>query len=192
MNKIMQLLASSDLGPNEARALVEKLPKAALPQACLLLVNRARRLQAEVQDAQKTQARAEATLAELKQPPWVPGTVLVTRADGRLEVLAMGRRQVVSVSELPVEQLTPGSEVFLNRDTSVVVARNEAGAPMGRVATVVEKVNGTLLIEGSGDAEEAVLCAPELASRLQVGDRVLCTFDFPFVLDRLPPKVDSR
>jgi proteasome-associated ATPase len=157
-----------------------------------VLLKQHRRLSADLNKSEHGRTQAEAALAELRSPPWIPGTVLRTSGEGRADVLGGGRRQVVSVvPEASPETLGPGDAVFLDRELSVVVGRDAQAERTGPVGVVAEAINGKVVLRGVADEEVACFCAPSLAASLRPGDRVVYSNEVPFVLDRLPERSDS-
>jgi len=75
----------------------------------------------------------EQILSTLKNPPWRPATVLsvtATPSGNRLMVFHDNRRSVVDLlGDVPIDQLRPGDEVFLDSAANAVVARSEIDMP---------------------------------------------------------------
>jgi hypothetical protein len=143
-------------------------------------------LNQELKEAHRETASARAALEALRQPPWLPAIVLRAHPDGRVEVFAGGRRQILTaVPEVDMMQLSPGCEVFLNADMDLVVGRNTAAEPVGLVGTVAEVDEGRVVLQSVADEALVAACPPELLETLETGDRVVHLRDHPCIVARL-------
>ena len=180
----------------EDRVLAElaaSMPDAMLQVARRLLTER-RSIGRELAKAKvgRAKSRAEAAkatkaLEDAMKPPLQPGTVLRRVDGGRLDVVLRGGRQIVGA--LPALAETPlraGDEVWLDPGSGIAVARGEPGPRLGRIGTVAERLDDRIVVRGEGDEDTLVLCAPDLAKDLDVGDRILYAGEFPCALERLP------
>jgi proteasome-associated ATPase len=136
--------------------------------------------------------KAAAALAEIKQPPLQPGMVLRRTEGGRLDVAVRGGRQIVGfLPELADMTLGAGDEVWIDSGSGVAVACGDRGPRLGRIGTVAERLDSRVVVRGDGDEDTVVLCTPELADELEVGDRILYAGEFPCAIERLPRKRQS-
>ncbi len=190
-----KLIAGVDLPHEEERRVIDEVTRSdptSLPHLCLLFANQKQQLRGELAKARAACSQAEELVARVRQPPWFPADVLRRYPDHRLEVVVGGRRQVVTaVPELADEDLRPGDEVFLDRDLTVAVTRNDEPRLAGLVATVVESANGHVILRGIGDEELVALCSPDLRAALHPGDRVLYKRDAQYVVARLAERTQS-
>jgi len=192
---MQKLMAGTEMSVQEEFAMAEEFlrvnPRAAL-QLCQLLVNQKGLVRAALAKAEAARAEAHAALERLQQPPWVLGYVLRVFPEGRVEVICGAQRLIVTVPpELGAERLEPGAEVCLNRELTLVVARNDEPRRCGAVATVSEALGATVVLRGVGDEETVGTCVPALASELRPGDRVVYNREMGVVLGRLPER-DGR
>jgi ATP-dependent 26S proteasome regulatory subunit len=184
-----KLAAGEGIKSDDEKQALAALGPRDLAKLALHLVNQRRKLKLAAARAQRDQAAAEQVLQRMLEPPWVPGVVLRSAPDGRLDVLVAGRRQVVNMhAGLSEEAVRPSSPVFLNAELTMVVAADPAGFTPGQVGTVVERTGELAILSGAGDEELAAFCPPELAGSLDSGDRVLYAREYPFVLERLPAR----
>ncbi len=192
---IKRLLDGGELDPQiEAKAfnLLAKKDPLGLAHLCQVMSSRRRRLRTDLKKALDGRAKAEAQLERILIPPLYPAIVLQCLAEGRFDVLCGGRRQVVIARpEVSCASLRPGDEVFLNQAMALIVGRGSGGPRVGRVTTIAERIDDRILIHGLDGERIAVLCDPELAAELQVGDRVTCLGEFPCIVERLPAQRES-
>lgn len=190
-----KLIAGAEIAPEEERAILEHIARSdptSLPQLSLLLANQKRDAQGELVKAREARLRAEAALAAMREPPLFPAEVLQVHASRRIEVMVSGRRQlVVAAPELPAGDLRAGDEVLLDRELIAAVDRNPTPRRTGTVGTVVETGGGFVILQGAGDEETVAACAPELATTLQAGDRVLYRRDTQCAFARLGARTHS-
>jgi proteasome-associated ATPase len=193
--EMKKLLANQKLSAEaESKALLNLIQGnvQSLPQIAKLLVNRKRRMQDELAEAQKKSAAVEEMLKKILSPPLHPAIVLRDGPQGGVDVLAAGRRQIVGKHpKLGTRPFEAGDEVFLNADQTAIVARGEHCCT-GPIATVSESSGGKVVIHGPADEEIAALCPPSLAATLAPGDRVVYLRDFPIIIDRLPVRTQSE
>ena len=122
----------------------------------------------------------------------LPGIYLRGCEGGRLDVATRNGRQIVGVHDtLDVSALRTGDELYLDPETGVAISRAEAGPQVGAVAQVAECLGDRLMVRGESGEERAVLCDPELADAITVGDRVMLCADVPCVIERLPSRSQS-
>ena len=179
-DRVLRELAKRDPGAlfvaakhflNERHSLGRQLAKAKVGQA----------------KARAEAAKATKQLEEALLPPLQPGTVLRPLDGGRLDVVVRGGRQIVGMlPELAKQTLRAGDEVWLDPNTGLAVSRGAEGPRLGRVGVVAEQLDERLVVRGEGDEDTLVLCAPDLAREIEVGDRILYAGEFPCVLERLP------
>lgn len=193
---IRKLLVGGNLSTedeNQALDALAKLDPGSLRELCTLLANQRRRLQKDLEKTSSKSAEAEALLEKLMTPPLHPARVLRTVLDGKVDVVADGRRVIVAMlPQLAPESLAPGDEVFLNADTTAVVARSDEQERMGLVGTVSETADGKVLVRGVGDEEMVAMATPDLAGSLRPGNRVIYLRDFPCIIGSLPERTQSR
>ena len=195
--KIRKMLMEGDLPPDDEKQMLELLANTeprSLFLVCQMVTNQRRQLRQELEKAKKARAKAEAELEGLRQPPWIPATVLANCGDERLDVFGGGRRQIVkALPEVKAGTLHCGEEVHLDHDLTLVVGRSSAESPRsGLVGTVSEVLDERILIRGMGDEEMTVLCDAELVASLEPGHRVLYTREVPCVIERVPERQQSR
>jgi proteasome ATPase len=194
LEKIHEMLEGSQLSDADEGKLLRSLESdaPALGLVARALARQRRGLRKDLTNAQAQLARVEAAFARLQIEPWFVGTFLRATADGRLDVSAGGRRQIVAIGpDVDAGKLEAGDEVFLTGE-GVVVARGETTERAGLVGTVSERVPGGVIVRGQADEELRALCAPALADTLTSGDRVLYARDFPYVFEKLGKSDDSR
>ena len=191
----LKLVAGTEMPLEDERALLEAIARReprSLPPLCQLLANQKHQARAELATAREAQRCAEETLTRLREPPWYPADVLRVYADGSLDVAVGGRRQVVAaMPELTGVALRPGDEVFLGRELTAAVARNNEAQHTGVVGIVADTLEGLVILRGSNDEEIVALCAPQLAATLRVGDRVLYKRDTHCIVARLAERTQS-
>jgi len=163
---------------------------ATLSPLCRLLVNQRRRLQRELERARGEAREARGLLETLLAPPLFPGVVRRIHGDGRVDVIAGGRRRIVTAHPDVAAALAPGLEVLLGQEGGAVVSVGDR-VRHGLVGTVSELDEGRLAIRSAGDEELVVDCAPELLARLSLGDRVTFSRELGFAFDRLPERRQS-
>ncbi len=171
----------------------------ALPDVCRRFFNDRRELRGELakavvaaEKAQSQGAKAKAALKAITQPPLYPAILLRTCSDGKLDVALRGMRQISAVHpDLAKAALRPGDEVWIDPGTGVAVSRGDAGPRLGRVATIVERMEGRVVVRGEGDEDRVLLCDPAIVGTIELGDRVLISGEVPCVLERLPARVES-
>jgi proteasome-associated ATPase len=194
--KIRKMLMEGELAPDDEKQFLELLantePKS-LFLVCQVIANQKRQLRQELEKANKARAKAESELEGLRQPPWIPATVLASCGEDRVDVFGGGRRQIVTaLPEVQTETLHCGDEVRLDHELALVVGRSPDSPRSGLVGTVSEMVDGRILLRGAGDEEMTVLCNAELAASLEPGHRVLYTREVPCVIGRIPERQQSR
>jgi proteasome-associated ATPase len=188
-NRILDLLKGAVLPEAEERKALAAVaggdPRTTVNVLHATLQHR-RILNQELKEAHRETASARAALEALRQPPWLPAIVLRAHPDGRVEVFAGGRRQILTaVPEVDMMQLSPGCEVFLNADMDLVVGRNTAAEPVGLVGTVAEVDEGRVVLQSVADEALVAACPPELLETLETGDRVVHLRDHPCIVARL-------
>jgi proteasome-associated ATPase len=190
-----KLVSGAPLSQEEERGIIDQVAHSdapSLPHLCLLFANQKRQAQAELAKAREARTLAETALAQLRQPPLFPADVLHVYADGRLDVMVGGRRQVVvAAPELQAGELRAGDEVFLDRDATTALMRNEAPRRTGVVGTVVEADHGRVVLRTVGEEEVVAACALEMAATLCPGDRVLYKRETQCILARLEERLHN-
>lgn len=180
-----RLIQDSDLAPSEEHELLEQMDPPMLRRVSQYMAAQRRRLTEERDEARRERVAAEKVLRAVLEPPWVPATVIRT-CGAKLDVIAAGQRQVVGVHpSLQDTSIVAGSDVFVNREATVVVGTDPEAGRIGQVGTVVEMRGDTVVLAGAADDETVALCLPELRGALASGDRVLYRSDFPLVIERL-------
>jgi len=194
LEKMHKLLESHDLSDDdESKALrsLESDPPA-LGLVARTLARQRGSLRKDLIKSQAQLAHVQAAFERLQTEPWFVGMVLRSTADGRVDVVSGGRRQIVAVGpDVDAGKLEAGDEIFLTGE-GVVVARGEHTERAGLVGTVSECLPGGAIVRGQADEELRALCAPALAEALSPGDRVLYAREFPYVYERLAETSDSR
>lgn len=190
-------LLSDELAPDDEAAVLEMLTKngpETLPKLCRLLLHERRRKGASEAIVRKKLAKLEAKLASVLTPPLHPATVLRVAPEGRVDVATAGRRVLVrALDEVDTAALGAGDEVFLDSDSALLVARSDRQERVGQIGTVSETTEGgRILVRGLGDEELLMHSTDALRGALGPGDRVLYHREFPFIVDRLPKKTESR
>jgi proteasome-associated ATPase len=194
--KLRKMLSDGELPPDEEKQLLEFLATTepqSLLLVCQVFANQRRLAQQQSAKASKERSKAEAALEKLRQPPWIPATVVAVGKDDRLDVCGGNRRQIVTaLPEVKIDTLRCGDEVYLDNELSLVVGRSQGSLRSGLVGTVSEVADGRVLMRGPGDEEMTAFCDPELLESLQPGDRVLYSREVPCVIERLPERRQSR
>jgi proteasome-associated ATPase len=190
------MLSDGELPPGDEKQVLELLASTepeSLLLMCQVFANQRRLARQQLEKASKERTKAEAALEKLRQPPWIPATVIAVGEKGRLDVFGGNRRQIVTaLPEVQTDTLRCGDEVYLDHELSLVVGRGQASLRSGLVGTVSEVADGRVLMRGPGDEEMTTFCDPERLESLEPGDRVLYTRDVPCVIERLPERRQSR
>jgi proteasome-associated ATPase len=192
--KVHKLLESQDLSDDDEGKILRSLEgdPPALGLVARTLARHRRKLRKDLMGSQAQLARVESAFERLQIEPWFVGMVLRATADGRVDVVSGGRRQIVAVGpDVDAGKLEAGDEIFLTGE-GVVVARGESCERAGLVGTVSECLPGGAIVRGQADEELRALCAPALAEALSPGDRVLYAREFPYVYERLAEASESR
>ena len=192
---LMKLMSGETLDPEDEAAalkLAAKHDPGLLLKICVQKSAQHRGMQKELARAQTKQAKAEAALEKVLQPPLHPARVLRVASDNRFEVAGAGRRLLVNaLPGLDAAAIEPGDEVLLDTDSGLIVACSEVQDRTGSVGTVAEIQGDQVLVRGIGDEESVMLALPSLLGSLRPGERVVYATDVPFIVDRLPEKQDS-
>jgi ATP-dependent 26S proteasome regulatory subunit len=126
LEKIHEMLEGSQLSDADEGKLLRSLESdaPALGLVARALARQRRGLRKDLTNAQAQLARVEAAFARLQIEPWFVGTFLRATADGRLDVSAGGRRQIVAIGpDVDAGKLEAGDEVFLTGEGVVVAHR---------------------------------------------------------------------
>jgi proteasome-associated ATPase len=194
--KLRKMLSDGELPPGDEKQVLELLASTepeSLLLMCQVFVNQRHLARQQLEKANKACTKAEAALEKLRQPPWIPATVVAVGEGGRLDVFGANRRQIVTaLPEVQTDALRCGDEVYLDHELSLVVGRGQASLRSGLVGTVSEVADGRVLMRGPGDEEMTAFCDPERLESLEPGDRVLYTREVPCVIERLPERRQSR
>lgn len=139
-----------------------------------------------LQEARQQITLLRSEVDQLTAPPASYGSVLEVALDGRVDVVAAGRRLRVNAHpSIEVKKLAHGQQVLLNEAFNLIEA---LGWPVhGDVVTVKELLNdGRLLVVARGDEEHVVGRAGSLTEvPVRLGDHLLLDRSAQIVFERV-------